>query len=413
MQMFFISDKNSENCSYQDLLNFLNEPGLVIKNPYQISTLNLFKNIIKSLIHNVDLILLDNDFRDSEISSLTGDKYIENSVFVVGLGIDSIKSCLQLIIDSKSRITIYTSGTTGLPKKVVHTVGSLTRGVITGSNFESAIWGLAFNPTHMAGLQVFFQALFNNNTLVDLFNIDTNTANDLILRHRISHISATPTFYRLLNYKDLCFMDVRSVTMGGEKSDVSLYRIVKKMFPLAKIKNIYASTEAGSLLCSDGEFFYIPERFKDKIIVKEEVLFIHESLMGDISDFFTFEDGWYCTGDVIEWQHESSYFFRLIGKANEMINVGGYKVNPHEVEFELRSIDGICNALVFGKANSVLGNIICAEIVLEEGFEILESKIKDVLRKKLQLYKVPRKIIFVDSLNLSRTGKISRTYVRK
>ena len=408
--MFYINENNSEYFSYKDLLNYLNESGSIITNPYKTSTLDLFKNIIKALIHNKDLILLDNDFTDDEIIALTGEKYIENVVSVDSIGFDSFKSYLQLIIASKSKITIYTSGTTGLPKKVVHTVGSFTREVKTGSNFESSIWGLAFNPTHMAGLQVFFQALFNNNTLVDLFNIDSKTVNESILEHKISHISATPTFYRLLNSKDIIFNDVVSVTLGGEKSEDNLYNIVKRMFPFAKVKNIYASTEAGSLLCSDGEFFYIPERLKDKIVIKENVLYINESLLGKMSDLLI-DKGWYCSGDIIEWKHDSVNYFKLIGKSNEMINVGGYKVNPHEVETELRSIDGIDNAFVFGKANSVLGNLICAEIVLEKGIEIEETKIKDILKNKLQQFKIPRKIFFVDKLNLNRTVKISRTNV--
>lgn len=410
--MFYINENESVSFSYEDLVRHLNEFRSIVTNPYKITTLDLFLNLIKALIHNKDVTLLDQDFTDSEIISLIGEKYTENVVHVEGLGLDCFKSYLKLIIESKSQITIYTSGTTGLPKKVVHSVSSFSREIKTGSKFDSSIWGLAFNPTHMAGLQVFFQALFNSNTLVDLFNIDTETVNQSILKHEISHISATPTFYRLLNSKDIVFNDVKSVTLGGEKSEDNLYRIVKRMFPFAKVKNIYASTEAGSLLCSDGEFFYIPERLKDKIIIKENVLYINESLLGQMSNLLI-ENGWYCSGDVIEWKHDSDHYFKLIGKSNEMINVGGYKVNPHEVELELRSIDGIENAFVFGKANSVLGNLICAEIVLEKGTEIEEKKIKDILRMKLQQFKIPRKIFFVDKLNLNRTGKISRANVTK
>ena len=410
--MFYINGNNAEYFSYKDLVNYLNEPGFIITNPYKTSTLDLFKNLIKALVHNKDLILLDNDFTDTEIVSLVGEKYTENKVYVEGDEFDFFKSYFQLIKASKSQITIYTSGTTGLPKKVVHSISSLTREVKTGTNFELSIWGLAFNPTHMAGLQVFFQALFNNNTLVDLFNIDVEAIKKSISKHKISHISATPTFYRLLNSKNIIFNDVKSITLGGEKSEDNLYRIVKRMFPFAKVKNIYASTEAGSLLCSDGEFFYIPERLKDKIVIKENVLYINESLLGKMSDLLIVK-GWYCSGDVIEWKPDSSQYFKLIGKSNEMINVGGYKVNPHEVELELRSIDGIENAFVFGKANSVLGNLICAEIVLEKGIEIEETKIKDILRMKLQQFKIPRKIFFVDKLKLNRTGKISRANVTK
>lgn len=405
--MFYINTKETIFFSYEDLVRHLNESKSIVTNPYKITTLSLFLNLIKALIHDKDVTLLDQDFTDFEIISLVGEKYTENVTYVKSPEIDCFKSYLKLIIESKSQITIYTSGTTGLPKKVIHSVSSLNREIKTGPKFDSSIWGLAFNPTHMAGLQVFFQALFNCNTIVDLYNIDSTTVNQSIIKHKISHISATPTFYRLLNNKYIVFNDVKSVTLGGEKSDDNLYQIVKRMFPFAKVKNIYASTEAGALLCSKDDFFYIPERLKDKIAVNKNVLYIHESLLGQISNLLI-ENGWYCSGDVIEWKENSNHYFKLAGKSNEMINVGGYKVNPHEVESELRSIDGIDNVFVFGKVNSVLGNLVCAEIVLEKGAEIEEKKIKDILSMKLQQFKIPRKIFFVDKLNLNRTGKISR-----
>ncbi len=410
--MFYINEKEAIFFSYENLFNHLNESTSIITNPYKINTLELFLNLIKALVYNVDITLLDQDFTESEIISLVGEKYSENVIHVQSINLDCFQTYLKLIINSKSTITIFTSGTTGMPKKVVHSLQTFGREIKFGQKFDSSIWGLAFNATHMAGLQVFFQALFNRNTLVDLFNFDTEIINLSIFKHKISHISATPTFYRLQNSKDIVFNDVKSVTLGGEKSDDNLYRVIKRMYPFAKVKNIYASTEAGSLLCSDGEYFYIPERLNDKIVIKENVLYINESLLGQTSNLLI-ENGWYCSGDVIEWKHNSDYYFKLIGKSNEMINVGGYKVNPHEVELELRSIIGIKNAFVFGKANSVLGNLICAEIILEKGIELEEKKIKDILESKLQQFKIPRRIFFVEKLSLNRTGKISRSNAKE
>jgi acyl-coenzyme A synthetase/AMP-(fatty) acid ligase len=410
--MFYINEKAAVSFSYNDLIKYLQESTSVLVNPYKVTTLDLFLNLITALIHNKDVTLLDQDFTDFEIISLTGEKYMKKEVSIDSLRLDCFSSYLKLIIKSKSQITIYTSGTTGLPKKVVHSLSSFSREIKTGSKFKGSVWGLAFNATHMAGLQVFFQGLFNSNTLIDIFNADIVTVNQSILKHKISHISATPTFYRLLDNKDLIFDHVLSITLGGEKSDDNLYRIVKRMFPYAKVKNIYASTEAGSLLCAEGEFFYIPERLKKEIIIKQNILYISKSLLGQVENHLI-EDGWYCSGDIIEWKHNSDHYFKLIGKSNEMINVGGYKVNPHEVELELRSIDGIENAFVFGKPNSVLGNLICAEIVLGRGMQIDEKKIKNILEVRLQHFKIPRRIFFVDKLNLNRTGKISRTNVKK
>ena len=77
---------------------------------------------------------------------------------------------INAIHDSRSEITIFTSGTTGQPKKVIHSVMTLTRTVRIAERYKDKIWAFAYNPTHMAGLQVFFQALSNCNTLINVFN---------------------------------------------------------------------------------------------------------------------------------------------------------------------------------------------------------------------------------------------------
>ena len=64
--------------------------------------------------------------------------------------------------------------------------------------------------------------------------------------------------------------------------------------------------------------------------------------------------------------------------------------------------------MVYGKANSILGNVLCADVVLEPGFELTEIEIKKVLGLQLQDFKVPRRIKFVEELSLTRTGKTKR-----
>lgn len=108
-------------------------------------------------------------------------------------------SCMDEVVSafqqSVSEITIFTSGTTGQPKKVVHSVSSLTRAVRLGKKYKGQVWAYAYNPTHMAGLQVFFQALENQNTLVNVFNKQRVEVYEKIFKYHITHISATPTFY--------------------------------------------------------------------------------------------------------------------------------------------------------------------------------------------------------------------------
>ena len=95
-----------------------------------------------------------------------------------------------------------------------------------------------------------------------------------------------------------------------------------------------------------------------------------------------------------------------------MINIGGYKVNPHEVEAEIKKkIENVLDALVFGRKNKITGNILAAQISLKEGVDTkeMEQKIVNQLRNKLQEWKIPRIISFVDEIKLTRTGKKVRT----
>jgi acyl-coenzyme A synthetase/AMP-(fatty) acid ligase len=170
---------------------------------------------------------------------------------------------------------------------------------------------------------------------------------------------------------------------------------------------VYASTEAGSLFAAKGDCFQIPSTIIDKFKVKDDELLIHKSLLGK-SDSFIFDDDYYHSGDLIEWVNKESGLFRFKSRKNELINVGGYKVNPSEVEEAINALDGVKQSLVYGKANSVLGNVLCAEILLNDGASLCELDIRKALKNKLQDFKIPRRIKFVEAFTLTRTGKLKR-----
>ena len=162
------------------------------------------------------------------------------------------------------------------------------------------------------------------------------------------------------------------------------------------------------MFAAKGDSFQIPEAIKDKFKVVDDELLIHKSLLGS-SDSFKFTDDYYHSGDLIEWVNESQGLFRFKSRKNELINVGGYKVNPGEVEIAIMDIDGVKQAMVYGKANSILGNVLCAEVVLESGAELKEQDIKKVLAAQLQNFKIPRRFKFVEEISLTRTGKLKRS----
>lgn len=171
---------------------------------------------------------------------------------------------------------------------------------------------------------------------------------------------------------------------------------------------MYASTEAGSLFAAKGDAFQLPEKLRNKFKIVDDELLIHRSLLGQ-SDNFRFEDDYYHSGDLIEWVDEEKGLFRFKSRKNELINVGGYKVNPEETERAILNIEGVLQALVYGKANSILGNVLCAEVKIEEGSELTELGIRNILKEQLQDFKIPRRIKFVNTFSLTRTGKIKRS----
>lgn len=365
-----------------------------------------FENLVKAIAANRPLTLLDSDLSLSEIEGLD-DGAVNLPEQLPDAAFADIDAVIEAVKNSSSEITIFTSGTTGQPKKVIHSISTLTRAVRISERHSGDIWAYAYNPTHMAGLQVFFQAFENKNTLVNVFNMQRNDVYKAVAEYDITHISATPTFYRLLlPFEQPCPM-VKRVTLGGEKSGSQLYESIRLIFPNAKINNVYASTEAGSLFAAKGDCFQLPAALRDKFRVVDEELLIHCSLLGR-SESFKLDGEYYHSGDLIEWVDEAEGCFRFKSRKNELINVGGYKVNPSEVEEVIDALEGVRQSLVYGKPNSVLGNIVVAEVLREEGSEITDVDIRRSLRDKLQDFKIPRKIKFVEEFTLTRTGKIKR-----
>ncbi|MRH41217.1 AMP-binding protein [Aquibacillus halophilus] len=398
--------------TYSQLIDDINTKGNF--NPYIYINDNnpywIFLSIIHSLIYNYSIEILDGDFSDTELKEVGVDtKVFSNYENITNrVKIDDYNSLLDKILMSKDwSLSLYTSGTTGRPKKVTHTLKTLTRNVKIGERFKCNVWAFAYNPTHIAGLQVFFQALLNQNTIVYTFSGQQKNLSDLIQKYQITNVSATSTFYRnVFPYlQGNIYKSVKRVTFGGEKYDPSLENKIKMIFPNVLIRNIYASTEAGSLFVANGENFEIPESIRDFVRINEaNELLIHKSLLGN-SDSFTLEGDWFNTGDIV-YQLDSNHF-NFISRKSDVVNVGGYKVNPLEVENTLIKVEGVIDLVVKSKKNKVTGEILVVDVVKDENYDEMELKknLKRYATKHLQEWKVPRIIKFIEEIPRTRTGK--------
>lgn len=408
MDWFWVDENNQILKTYTDLINDINNKKTINtyisdKNPY-----NVFLELICSLLMNVPVEIVDNDLSVEEKQSLGILLKQSDAEKCFKMDVILTKEALLNAIRDKHEgwsASLYTSGTTGRPKKIAQTFASLTKKVKKSEKFSDDVWGFSYHPTHFAGLQVFFQALLNSNAMIYIFEEKREQIEGLLNKYNVTHISATPTFYRtIIPYIDNPIHSVQRVTLGGEKFDVNLSTQFNKYFPNAKVRNVYASTEAGSLFESDNNFFRIKEEIKSYIRIAEDgELLLSDVLLGNSEDLKVV-DGWYYTGDVIRFISDDTIEFT--GRKTEMINVGGYKVNPQEIEEEIKKIDGIYDVNIRGRANKLTGNILIADIVKSsDNEELNEMLIYSILKEKLQVWKIPRMINFVTDINKTRTGK--------
>ncbi len=359
-------------------------------------------------IYEVFTVLLAAICNDVEIV-LTSDSSKNSGDHTVSFNAITEFSKLQnTVTNSQCKIGVFTSGTTGRPKVIQHRTDTLIRSVKTGERHRNDVWGLTYHPASFAGLQVFFQAICNSNPLIRLSGLEASAVHEAIRNEGVTHLSATPTWMRLVCSDSVVHPHVLSITTGGEITDRALIQQIESTFPNAKFRNIYASTESGSLLKSDGDSFRVPHYLADLVKVQDGMLAIHRSLLAE-SIRNECQNDFYVSGDTVEIVSLDPLTLRFAARRNDWINVGGYKVNPNEVEQSLLAIPGVSDARVFGRKNSVTGNIVCCEIMRSAGFEVTQADIRRTLELQLPSYKIPRILEFVESIAKTPSGKKSRT----
>ncbi|AWJ91155.1 AMP-binding protein (plasmid) [Azospirillum baldaniorum] len=304
-------------------------------------------------------------------------------------------------------VLLETSGTTGTPKLIRHDFQRL-RGRLRGAADPDARWLLAYEPAAFAGLQVILTALAAGATLVSAPGAAAGELARLAVRHAVTHISATPSFWRaFLLALDGEAPPLAVVTLGGEVADQPLLDRLAECFPNAKLRHIYALTEAGALFAvGDGQAGF-PAAWLDGGIdgvglrLSDGVLEVSSprAMLG-------YGDGWLSTGDVVEVRGDRALF---AGRLDGRINVGGVKVSPEVVEQVLLDVPGVRDALVQAAANPVTGHILTALVVPAPGVEeaVLRAAIRTAVAD-LPPAARPRLVTMTGSIALGAAGKKTR-----
>ncbi len=317
-----------------------------------------------------------------------------------------------------ARIHMMTSGTTGRPKVAAHSLKSLLSRVRGAASFPAnreGKWLLTYQPTGFAGVQVILTALLSRGLIVVPEQRTPAGFYEAALRHAVTQISATPTFWRsLLMVAEPGALKLRQITLGGEAADQATLDRLKAAFPEARITHIYASTEAGVVYAVHDGREGFPSAWLEQpsqgieLRIRDGFLQIKtaNAMRGYVteSEQPLLGDGWLATADRCEIKGDRVY---VIGRQDSTINVGGSKVYPLAVETFLLALPGVAEARVFGVKNPVSGALVAADVVLAPGQDKDEAKtrILTACREGLAGYQVPRILKIVDSIQVGASGK--------
>lgn len=318
---------------------------------------------------------------------------------------------------------LSTSGTTGEPKLVKYSFSSLSHTVKNKKPGSLYTWGLLYNIYRFAGLQVFLQALAGHSELI-LTDRTWNLQSTLqhFSRHGCNALSATPTMWRkILMQGNAVNLQLKTITLGGEIADQMILTALSNAFPHARVRHIYASTEAGVgfSVCDGQEGF--PCTFLNNsasavlLAINDDGLLLiksKSSSQGYMDQTLSQEnnEGFINTGDRVVIKGQRVFF---LGRDNGVINIGGNKVHPEEVENILLQYPGVRLAIASGRTSPITGALVQANIVIDNDIEDHPHFIK-LLKKFCRLhlddFKIPVLIKIQTKLKAGASGKMERLH---
>jgi acyl-coenzyme A synthetase/AMP-(fatty) acid ligase len=322
---------------------------------------------------------------------------------------------------------LLTSGTTGTPKLVQHTLQSLGGALPTQpSSGERTIWSTFYDIRRYGGLQIYLRAVLSRSPLV--LSSAGESTRDFLARAAaagVTHISGTPSHWRrVLMSGDAAILKPQYVRSSGEVADQALLDNLRAAYPQARIAHAFASTEAGVAFdVNDGRAGF-PQAFLEDPAGPIELKVVDHTLrirsgrtaaryLGAAAAVLVGDDGFVDTGDMVELV-EGRYYFR--GRMGGVINVGGLKVYPEEVEAVLNADPRVRMSLVRARRNPITGAVVVADVVLADPAssgaadapDALKNALLDACRRSLAAHKVPAMLRFVPALEFTAAGKLVR-----
>ncbi len=326
--------------------------------------------------------------------------------------------------DGNTEWLLFTSGTTGNPKMVVHTLQSLAGPLGASHGQSSARWSSFYDIRRYGGLQILLRALAGGAPMA--LSDEGEPVGDFLTRlgaFGVTHISGTPSHWRrALMSPMISRISPAYVRLSGEIADQPILNQLQSVFPAAKIAHAFASTEAGVAFDVTDGLAGFPAEWVDRPGQAVEMRVIDGSLRirssrlanayaGDPARPLAAANGFVDTGDTVMLR-DGRYHFT--GRREGVINVGGLKVHPEEVEAIINLHPNVRMSRVRGRKSPITGAIVVADIVLEKldggsSFPQISEEVLTSCRKLLPAHKVPTCLRQVPSLEINAAGKLLRS----
>jgi long-chain acyl-CoA synthetase len=306
---------------------------------------------------------------------------------------------LQLRARGEPGLVLFSSGSTGQSKAALHNFTRLLEKFKVPRQRMCTLTFLLMD--HIGGINTLFYTLANGGMVVAVGSRDPEVVCQAIERYRVELLPTSPTFLNLLliseAYKRHDLSSLKLITYGTEVMPESTLRRIHEILPAVRLQQTYGLSELGILRSksksSDSLWVKVGgEDFETKVV--DGVLWIRarSAMLGYLNAPSPFDaEGWMNTGDMVEVDGE---YIRILGRQSEIINVGGQKVYPAEVESVLLQMDNVKDVVVFGEKNPILGQIVVARVNLFQAEEPRAFKLRmhAFCRDKLAAYKIPVKV---------------------
>lgn len=309
-------------------------------------------------------------------------------------------------------LILFSSGSTGKNKAALHDLTGILDKFRVRRHTKRTITFLLYD--HIGGVNTMLYILSNGGTIITVQDRSPEAVLAAVEKHRVEMLPTSPTFINLIllseAYKRYDLSSLQTVTYGTEPMPESTLKRFHELFPHITLQQTYGLSEVGILRSksksSDSLWVKLGgEGFETRVV--DGILHIRakSAMLGYLNAPSPFtEDGWFVTGDEVLVDGE---YFRILGRRSELINVGGEKVYPAEVESVLQEQPNVAEVTVYGEKNPITGNIVCALVRLKEAEDTKAAalRLKKACRAVLPAFKVPVKIEFVDEAMYSERYK--------